>query len=169
MPTRSLGEPTNYRLRFSLQEIELCEGDTIIGRSEECDVTIFDPSVSRRHARVRIADGRVILEDLGSRNGCRVNGTHVKRPVDLSDGDRIRLGTQELVFSDMQASSDVHRRITRSLCYCGSCRAAYGQEMDRCPHCGSTKRVPYLSASHDGIDAAAVLGSSSSRRPAPRQ
>jgi predicted component of type VI protein secretion system len=139
-------------------------GDTLIGRSEECDVTIFDPSVSRRHACIRIFSGRVVLEDLGSRNGCRVNGVPVKHPVELADGDRIRFGTQELVFSDMQATSDVHRRITRSLCYCGSCRAAYGQEVDRCPHCGSTKRIQYLSASQDGIDAAAAAGPSSRRR-----
>jgi hypothetical protein len=163
MPTGLTRERTNYRLRFSLQEFELCMGDTLIGRSEECDVTIFDPSVSRRHARIRILGGHVILEDLGSRNGCRVNGVHVKHPVELTDGDRIRLGTQELVFSDMQTSSDVHRRITRSLCYCASCRAAYGQEVDRCPHCGSTKRVPYLSASQDGLDATAAVGPASLR------
>jgi hypothetical protein len=40
----------------------------------------------------------------------------------------------------MQTASDVHRRTTGALCYCASCRAAYGQEMDRCPHCGSGRR-----------------------------
>jgi predicted component of type VI protein secretion system len=115
-------------------------GDTLVGRSEECDITIFDPSVSRRHARIRVADGRVVLEDLGSRNGCRVNGVFVRGSVGLTDGDRIRFGTQELVFGDVQTTSDVHRRTTGALCYCGTCHAAYGQENDFCPHCGSARR-----------------------------
>jgi hypothetical protein len=146
MAARYVGERTHYRLRFSLQEFELCSGDTTIGRSEECDISIFDPSVSRRHVKIQISDEHVVLEDLGSRNGCRVNGVLVKGPVELADGDRIRLGTQELVFTDMQTSSEVHRRVTRSLCYCGNCGAAYGQEVDRCPHCGSNSRVRYVSS-----------------------
>ncbi len=42
----------------------------VIGRGEECDVVVPDPSVSRRHLELRVTeDGRVLLRDLGSTNG----------------------------------------------------------------------------------------------------
>jgi hypothetical protein len=44
-----------------------------VGRAPECDVVIFDPSISRLHARVEMdAEGRIVLRDLDSRNGVRV-------------------------------------------------------------------------------------------------
>ena len=74
------------------------------------------------------------MEDLGSRNGCRINGNPLKELTELADGDRIRIGTQELVFSEVREQSQVHHhRKTGSLCYCGACNAAYPQEMDRVP------------------------------------
>ncbi len=69
-----------------------------LGRLPACDVTLEDPSVSRRHARVdRSPDGWVI-EDLGSTNGVKVNGRSVDR-APLEDGDEIELGTVRLTFS----------------------------------------------------------------------
>ncbi len=62
-----------FRLRFELQEFELYPGDTIIGRSDDCQITISDPLISRRHARIRVIGEQALLEDLGSRNGCRVS------------------------------------------------------------------------------------------------
>src|SRR5258708_32569129 len=78
---------SRFRLRFLLQEFELKPGDTLIGRSDDCQITIFDPLVSRRHAKIRVAAEEAILEDLGSRNGCRVNGTPIKTPQKLNVGD----------------------------------------------------------------------------------
>lgn len=73
-------------------------GDATIGRLRECDVTLDDPSVSRRHARVFTAEGTWRIEDLGSTNGVKVNGERVSF-TDLRDGDRIQLGTVRLAFS----------------------------------------------------------------------
>src|SRR5689334_10535654 len=87
-----------YRLRFLLQEFNLPFGITIIGRADDCQVTLLDPSVSRHHARIIVDDHCAILEDLRSLNGCRVNGARIRKPTDLVEGDRIRIGTQELVF-----------------------------------------------------------------------
>ena len=70
-----------FRLRFLLQEFALPLGDTFIGRSHDCQITIFDPLVSRRHARIRVFGDRAVLEDLGSRNGCRVNGTLIRARI----------------------------------------------------------------------------------------
>jgi transcriptional regulator with GAF, ATPase, and Fis domain len=56
----------------------------VLGRAPDCDVVVDDPSVSRRHARIAVAD-RAMIEDLGSRNGTRVGGqrlaTGERQPV----------------------------------------------------------------------------------------
>jgi len=50
-------------------------GGTIIGRSEQCDVVLESPDISREHARIfRDPFGRWIIEDLGSSNGIFSNG-----------------------------------------------------------------------------------------------
>jgi len=123
-----------------LQEYDLPLGITLIGRGDDCHITIFDPSISRRHARINVDHDHAVFEDLGSRNGCRINGSYIRGSVELSDGDRIRIGTQELVFSEVRTNSQVHYRQTGSICYCAGCHAAYAKEMDWCPHCGSTLR-----------------------------
>ncbi|HWB65525.1 MAG TPA: DUF3662 and FHA domain-containing protein [Mycobacteriales bacterium] len=70
---------------------------TVIGRAAECDIRLDDPGVSRRHAELRYADGRVELVDLRSTNGVRVNGSPTGRAV-LQDGDRIEAGSTTLTF-----------------------------------------------------------------------
>jgi len=148
-------EAARYRLRFLLQEFDLAFGDTLVGRGYDCHITIYDPSISRHHARIVVDNERAMMEDLGSRNGCRINGNPLKELTELADGDRIRIGTQELVFSEVREQSQVHHhRKTGSLCYCGACSAAYAQEMDACPHCGSTARGKTQSTSTDFDDEA---------------
>ena len=72
--------------------------DATVGRLPECDVSLDDPSVSRRHARIRNVGGAWTIEDLGSTNGVKVNGSRVGESG-LADGDRLQLGTVELLFS----------------------------------------------------------------------
>ena len=74
------------------------DGRTIIGRLSECDVQLDDPSVSRRHARIDKTMGGWAIEDLGSTNGVRINGSEVGRAT-LSHGDTIELGSVRLTFS----------------------------------------------------------------------
>jgi DNA-binding winged helix-turn-helix (wHTH) protein len=76
----------------------LGEGQNIIGRDPASAVWLDSPSVSRRHARLTVESPtrRVVLEDLGSTNGCFVRGVAVHGPVDLSDGDAITVGSVEL-------------------------------------------------------------------------
>ena len=64
---------------------------TLIGRLPGCDVTLGLAAVSRRHCCLALADGRLLIRDLGSRHGVRVNGL----PVDearLNAGDEIAIG-----------------------------------------------------------------------------
>ena len=51
----------------------------IIGRKEECDVRLEHKSVSKMHCVLVKTDGLLLLRDLGSTNGTRVNGTRVRR------------------------------------------------------------------------------------------
>lgn len=70
----------------------------VIGRSRNCEVVLEDTGVSRRHAELRPdADGWVV-SDLGSTNGVRVNGQDIHEPHLLRPGDRIELGSTEVVF-----------------------------------------------------------------------
>src|SRR5579863_3449324 len=114
-----------YRLRFHLQEVDLQRGATYIGRSEECEVTIEDPLVSRRHARITFEGDVVAIEDLGSRNGVRVNGKSIVGTQRLGDGDRVRIGTQDFVFCSVQAKTDRHAKTTCVLRLCAVCKAPY--------------------------------------------
>ena len=71
-------------------------GPMRIGRAEESELPIKDPRVSRLHARVHARDGHLVLTDLGSTNGTRVNGQRIREVV-LGDGDVIAIGETELV------------------------------------------------------------------------
>ena len=72
-------------------------GGAVVGRLPECDISLDDPSVSRRHARIGRQDGVWFVEDLGSTNGTRVGDRSVTRS-ELADGDELRLGNIRLVF-----------------------------------------------------------------------
>jgi pSer/pThr/pTyr-binding forkhead associated (FHA) protein len=76
---------------------ELDKGPLTIGRSKDCDITLADPNVSRKHAEVRQEGAAYWAVDLGSTNGMEVNGRRQKR-AKLRQGDRITLGSTELVF-----------------------------------------------------------------------
>jgi hypothetical protein len=136
---------TRYRLRFLLQEIDLPQGDTLIGRSAACHVSIEDPLVSRQHARLTIEGEHATIEDLGSRNGLLVAGRPIQGKQELSDGDRIRIGTQELVFcrvsAPTQRGAGPNTRQTGFMTHCSDCSLPYPAELMACPSCGSTARV----------------------------
>jgi len=74
------------------QEFVLNADRMVLGRGEECDISINHPSVSRVHAEIRkVSEGRYEFVDLGSANGVRVNGAEM--PSTLLDGrDVIELG-----------------------------------------------------------------------------
>jgi putative peptide zinc metalloprotease protein len=63
-----------------------------LGRGAENDVTLSDPSVSRQHARVRLADGVPLLEDAGSSHGTFLDGRPIEGERALHAGQVIQLG-----------------------------------------------------------------------------
>lgn len=130
-----------YRLRFVLQELDLPQGGTIIGRSLDCHLTLEDPLVSRRHARIVVDETGARIEDMGSRNGVRVNGAPIRDPVVLRNGDRVRIGTQDFVFCCVDAGGRAHSRTTGQLRLCASCRLPYPRELLACPNCEATEQT----------------------------
>ena len=69
-----------------------------IGRSRDCDIVLEDSSISRRHAELRPGGQGWMIEDLGSTNGVRVNGNTVHGPQEVRTGDRIEIGSTEMLF-----------------------------------------------------------------------
>src|SRR5579859_7321668 len=63
----------------------------VIGREAECDVVLYDPGVSRKHARIFSEGNFYFVEDMGSSNGTKVNGSIIKKHR-LADGDAVALG-----------------------------------------------------------------------------
>ena len=94
-------EPT-ARITVGDRTHELDSRRAVIGRSRECDIQIADPNASRRHAEIRRDGASFSIVDLGSTNGLDVNGRRTQRAT-LSDGDRITIGTTDLVFQREQA------------------------------------------------------------------
>ena len=99
--------------------VELAPGKTVIGRSEEADILIPEPLISRRHARVlniRVgANDLFEVTDLGSSNGTFVNHSSVQYSS-LVDGDTLQIGPVLFKFIVRDETEgafyrDVHRLI----------------------------------------------------------
>jgi hypothetical protein len=87
------GQAVNFRLTAL----------TYIGRSEDNQLRLLDPGVSRRHVLVMATPGGYTIRDLGSQNGTYVNGARVDESP-LTDGDRITIGEINLVFRGAAAA-----------------------------------------------------------------
>ena len=73
----------------------ICESVTI-GRSSSCDISVDDSEISRRHAEVTNHEGTLVVRDLDSTNGTKVNGRTIGAPTTLTAGDVILIGNTEI-------------------------------------------------------------------------
>lgn len=71
------------------------EREIVIGRGGELDIVLVEDMVSRKHAKINISQGKILIQDLGSTNGTFVNGEKIKR-ARLKEGDRVLIGTSIL-------------------------------------------------------------------------
>ena len=101
-PERPLDEgvPVEYTFALSLggDVFPLQDGENLIGRQPGCGVHLESAAVSRTHARLTIAGGQAILEDLGSKNGTFVDENRIDAPTEIFDTDALRFGTVWLYF-----------------------------------------------------------------------
>jgi hypothetical protein len=78
----------------------------MIGRSEDCDISLPDRQVSRYHAKIYWQGEGYFVEDLDSKNGTHVNGQEVKKPAPLHDGDELQIALRfKLAFVDAGATA----------------------------------------------------------------
>lgn len=75
---------------------DLPEGATSLGRADENDIVLGGDLVSRKHARLLVEGDSLQLEDLGSRNGSRINGAPLQGTRTLTPGDIVTLGENTL-------------------------------------------------------------------------
>jgi pSer/pThr/pTyr-binding forkhead associated (FHA) protein len=75
--------------------IDLDKDLTLIGRDEDCDIRLEQKGVSKLHCVVVKTDGLLLLRDLGSTNGTRVNGQRVRRAALLPND---QLGIANISF-----------------------------------------------------------------------
>ncbi|MBV9737455.1 MAG: FHA domain-containing protein, partial [Candidatus Eremiobacteraeota bacterium] len=74
----------------------------VVGRSSDADLLLWDPEVSRRHARFE-NDGRtVFVSDLYSSNGTFLNGRRVVEPIEVRPGDSVDVGSVRITFLGSQ-------------------------------------------------------------------
>ena len=99
--------PTMWLVTSTGDRVAVIEGDPVtIGRLPECDIELNDSKVSRRHAEVRLVEGRPVVVDLASLNGTKVNGRGVPSSSGsatgagqpLYDGDAIQIGNARIRF-----------------------------------------------------------------------
>lgn len=84
------------------REVDVDGALLTIGRGSDNGLVIHDSRISRHHARLQARRGTLVLTDLGSTNGSRVNGVPVQEVV-LGEGDRIELGDTVLVVETVSA------------------------------------------------------------------
>jgi pSer/pThr/pTyr-binding forkhead associated (FHA) protein len=88
-----------FRLVAPEGEVDLVEGDNIIGRAQDCRLCIHSSTVSRHHARIEIRGEDVSVEDLGSKNGTFVAGQRLRDKTPLFGGESIQVGSIRLRFA----------------------------------------------------------------------
>jgi pSer/pThr/pTyr-binding forkhead associated (FHA) protein len=115
--------PAAARARFVLvwerRQFPLNEGDNIVGRDDDADISLASPTLSRRHCAIKVSKQDVTVEDLHSKNGTYVRDERITTAVPLADGDRIRIGpflltlraSQKNVTTQSQTSAGSKRRI----------------------------------------------------------
>jgi sigma-B regulation protein RsbU (phosphoserine phosphatase) len=87
------------------KQYTLQDGESVVGRSPECDVVLDAAAVSRRHAVVIHERGLYFIKDNGSRNGTIVNGQQVIDRAQLRDGDQILICDVLLEFHNLPLPS----------------------------------------------------------------
>ncbi|MBL8681136.1 MAG: FHA domain-containing protein [Myxococcales bacterium] len=103
---------TELRLRYLSQLLDVpANGEFVIGRSRDCQLALEDPLVSRRHAAFRWNGAKLVVEDLGSRNGVKVNDNKIAGPKELTLDDVVTIGSQTftVVVGEVENNRDVRR------------------------------------------------------------
>jgi hypothetical protein len=135
------------------RQVTVPEAGVVVGRSPDCDVTLDDSTVSRKHCRIALESGEWVVQDLGSRSGVIVNETKGGKQS-LTQGAVLQLGDLRLrvaaICSSGTAGTSDHNLI-RFRCRCGkeyAVKAALAGKTAVCKQCGDKLIVPIMTASN---------------------
>jgi DNA-binding winged helix-turn-helix (wHTH) protein len=92
-PESDAAPATRWQIVIGSREVDLHDGENLVGRERAATVRIDSGSISRHHARITVSPRGVTLEDLESKNGTTIRGRRIHSVSDLRDGDRIVFGT----------------------------------------------------------------------------
>jgi len=84
---------------------DLSDGQTTLGRADDNDIVLSGDLVSRKHAAIVVRGDGLLLKDLGSRNGSRLNGQPVQGELTLKTGDTVTVGENTLTILKPPAGS----------------------------------------------------------------
>jgi FHA domain len=90
--------------RATMRVYDLDKTSILVGRDDEMDIVIDNPSVSRKHAEIRREGNGWVVEDLGSSNGTFLHGQKLAGPHPVTAGDEIGFGKFSLVFDKVVAA-----------------------------------------------------------------
>jgi len=93
--------------RRVMQAYDFKQPSIIVGRDSAADVVIDNPSVSRRHAEIRLGDNGWEVEDLGSSNGTFIENARIEGPHSIGLGDEIGFGKFSIVFGKALGEGEV--------------------------------------------------------------
>src|SRR5437868_1874476 len=76
-----------------------------IGRLEGNTIRLTERNVSRHHAKLVKESNAIVIEDLGSANGIRINGERIDKRSPIRDGDIIEIGDYDLAIEGLPANN----------------------------------------------------------------
>jgi len=92
------GSDIRHWIEWNGRRFPLAAGEHIVGRDADASIRIDHSTVSRRHARLNVTARGTILEDVSSKNGTFRGEVRLTSPVQLVDGDAIRVGSVLMTF-----------------------------------------------------------------------
>jgi hypothetical protein len=87
----------------------------MLGRDDDCDVSIKDVNVSRTHATVMLSGATVTVDDKGSHNGVFIDGVRLDKPTELKVGSKVTVGYQTFVLQVASIESAPIRAFKKKL------------------------------------------------------
>ena len=94
-----------FRIKWISGQAKLDQGEYVLGRDPNVEIYLDAPKVSRRHARITIAEARATIDDLGSKNGTFVGSQRVDGSTEIGHGDVITIGSVTLTVTALRMPS----------------------------------------------------------------
>ena len=113
-PAGGVRQDVRAWLVSELQRMPLGAGENVIGRGEEDAIFVDDPTVSRRHAVIRVDREGATIEDLGSKNGTWLRDVRLQAAERLQDGDVILFGSARFTYRPARRAVSTESVITPS-------------------------------------------------------